>query len=60
MTLMSTLLTNSEAVSVRKFLRGQGKSVLGSPLGRGRVGGCWLQGQVTSSHIGPVLGLMLC
>jgi len=33
MTLMSTLLTNSEAVSLRKFLRGQGKSVLGRPWG---------------------------
>ena len=36
MTLMSTLLTNSEAVSLREFLRGQGKSV-GEALGRGMV-----------------------
>ena len=37
-TLMSTLLTTSEAVSLRKVLRGQGKSVLGRPLGKGREG----------------------
>lgn len=60
MMLMSTLLTNSEAVFLRKMLRGQGKSA----LGRRRVGmggGLELRTGLRDcdlcSHAGPMLGM---